>query len=292
MHLVTLVSETAGCFLIIASHVSYDPLRVRRRALTEPTHPWEPLAVVLGPTLRFTVVLPGRSALYTLGTGKLLFWGGDRGCAGRAVLFCCLRHEFLAAYPPALGFSPPDAPWALGPYNGGVRSGGEWNARAARKRDELAKVALPFLAVAGELRAAAIPALFSSRLCGRAARSSWSTKLVLAGWLLFTRSACAITVGYLFGGKAWCNTSSDGRPCKRFYSTPSGLLGSKAHTSEQFDNPSMCRHGAGRGMVPEQSALPVPASNPTFGTSDCRADVFGSTGSEAGHSRRADRGNG
>ena len=78
-----------------------------------------------------------------------------------------------------------------------------------------------------------------------------SAPLVLAAWLLFTIAA-AIAVGWLYGGKAWCQYFCPMAPVQSIYSTPAGLLGSKAHLSPTPITQSMCRTITADGR--EQSA--------------------------------------
>ncbi len=65
-------------------------------------------------------------------------------------------------------------------------------------------------------------------------------RLALAIWLLFTIFA-AITVGYLYGGKSWCNYFCPMSPVQKIYAEPKGLLASQAHIGEQKITQSMCR---------------------------------------------------
>ncbi|MFM9105045.1 MAG: 4Fe-4S binding protein, partial [Cyanobium sp.] len=74
---------------------------------------------------------------------------------------------------------------------------------------------------------------------------------MLAGWLLFTIAA-AMAVGWLYGGKAWCQYFCPMAPVQAIYSTPMGLLGSKAHLSSTPITQSMCRTTTASGE--EQSA--------------------------------------
>lgn len=67
-----------------------------------------------------------------------------------------------------------------------------------------------------------------------------SDRLVLGLWLLFTIGA-AITVGYLYGGKSWCQYFCPMAPVQKIYAEPAGLLASKAHTDERQITQSMCR---------------------------------------------------
>ncbi|MBE9206664.1 4Fe-4S binding protein [Nostoc sp. LEGE 06077] len=71
-------------------------------------------------------------------------------------------------------------------------------------------------------------------LCGRILLFD-ADRLVLALWLLLT-IALAIIVGYLYGGKTWCNYFCPMAPVEKIYSQPSGLFSSKADMSK-----SMCR---------------------------------------------------
>lgn len=67
-----------------------------------------------------------------------------------------------------------------------------------------------------------------------------SDRLFLGLWLLFTIIA-AITVGYLYGGKSWCQYFCAMAPVQKIYAEPGGLFSSKAHTDEQSVTQSMCR---------------------------------------------------
>ncbi|TAD77462.1 MAG: 4Fe-4S binding protein [Oscillatoriales cyanobacterium] len=67
-----------------------------------------------------------------------------------------------------------------------------------------------------------------------------SDRLALGLWLLGT-IAIAIAVGYLYGGKSWCQYFCPMAPVQRIYGEPGGLFASKAHTSETPITQSMCR---------------------------------------------------
>jgi polyferredoxin len=68
-----------------------------------------------------------------------------------------------------------------------------------------------------------------------------SDRLLLGIFLLLT-IFCAIVVGFLFGGKTWCNYFCPMAPVQKIYSEPSGLLGSSAHTAPPMSiTQSMCR---------------------------------------------------
>jgi hypothetical protein len=83
-------------------------------------------------------------------------------------------------------------------------------------------------------------------------------RIVLAIWILATIAA-AIAVGYLYGGKSWCNYFCPMAPVQRVYGEPAGLLSSSAHTSDQSITQSMCRTVQPDGK--EQSAC-VACQNP------------------------------
>jgi len=67
-----------------------------------------------------------------------------------------------------------------------------------------------------------------------------SDRLFLGLWLTITIIA-AITVGYLYGGKTWCNYFCPMAPVQKIYAEPMGLFTSKAHMSETPITQSMCR---------------------------------------------------
>jgi len=64
--------------------------------------------------------------------------------------------------------------------------------------------------------------------------------IALGIWLLGTIAA-AIAVGFLYGGKTWCNYFCPMAPVQKIYAEPGGLLASKAHTSDISITQSMCR---------------------------------------------------
>ncbi len=68
-----------------------------------------------------------------------------------------------------------------------------------------------------------------------------SDQLLLGIFLVLTILS-AITIGFLFDGKTWCNYFCPMAPVHLIYSEPSGLLGSKAHTATPPSiTQSMCR---------------------------------------------------
>ncbi|MGI0495472.1 cyclic nucleotide-binding domain-containing protein [Alkalinema pantanalense CENA528] len=230
---------TVGWLLIIAS-LFYDPWT---SALTTSDHPWSPLR------LADTCVQVQGECLseqpYPLGT--TLFWGAIVPSA--IFILLVFGHElwrricplsFLSQIPRALGWQ---------------RQFKREHKKTGKVRYELAKVDsnswlgrnYPYVQFGW---------LFAG-LCGRILFFN-ADRLVLAGWLLFTVAA-AITVGYWYGGKSWCQYFCPMAPVQSIYSEPGGLLSSKAHTSEQPITQSMCRTVLPDGK--EQSAC-VACQNP------------------------------
>ncbi len=76
-------------------------------------------------------------------------------------------------------------------------------------------------------------------LCGRILFFN-ADRLLLAAWLLLTIAA-AIFVGWYYGGKSWCQYFCPMAPVQSIYSTPAGLLGSRAHMDSSPITQSMCR---------------------------------------------------
>ncbi len=67
-----------------------------------------------------------------------------------------------------------------------------------------------------------------------------SDRLALGIFLIFTILS-AITVGYLYGGKSWCQYFCPMAPVQKIYAEPGGLVTSKAHEGERTITQSMCR---------------------------------------------------
>jgi hypothetical protein len=63
---------------------------------------------------------------------------------------------------------------------------------------------------------------------------------LLLGWLLITIGS-AVLVGFLYGGKSWCNYFCPMAPVQKIYGEPRGLLTQSAHTSDLKITQSMCR---------------------------------------------------
>ncbi len=206
---------------IIAS-LFYDPWTP---GLTKSNHPWSPLRLT-----DTCISVQGKCLVeqpYPLAT--TLFWGAIVPSA--IFILLVLGHEvwrricplsFLSQIPRALGWQ---------------RQFKRENATTRKVRYELAKVKseswlgrnYPYLQFGW---------LFIG-LCGRILFFN-ADRTILGLWLLFT-IATAIAVGYLYGGKSWCNYFCPMAPVQRIYSEPGGLLASNAHTSERSITQSMCR---------------------------------------------------
>ncbi len=212
---------TTGWLLIIGS-LFFDPFTAR---FTEPDHPWSPLRLPAT-----CVEVQGRcltEAAYPLGT--TLFWGAVVPSAIFVLLV--FGHElwrricplsFLSQIPRALGWQ---------------RQIETRNPKSGVVRRQVAR--LPATSwLARHYSALQFGWLFVG-LCGRILFFN-ADRLVLAGWLLFTIAA-AIAVGWLYGGKAWCQYFCPMAPVQAIYSTPAGLLGSHAHQSPRSITQSMCR---------------------------------------------------
>ncbi|MBD2213983.1 cyclic nucleotide-binding domain-containing protein [Nostoc linckia FACHB-104] len=230
---------TVGWLLIITSLV-YDPWT---SALTVPDHPWSPLR------LPETCIQVQRECLsekpYPLGT--TLFWGAIVPAA--IFILLVFGHELWRRICPLSFLS--QIPRALGRQRQFKRE----NKKTGKVRYELAKVD-PNSWLGRNYPYVQFGWLFAG-LCGRILFFN-ADRLVLAGWLLFTIAA-AIAVGYWYGGKSWCQYFCPMAPVQSIYSEPGGLLGSKAHTSEQTITQSMCRTVLPEGK--EQSAC-VACQNP------------------------------
>jgi hypothetical protein len=67
-----------------------------------------------------------------------------------------------------------------------------------------------------------------------------SDRLALGIFLIFT-IVSAIAVGYLYGGKSWCQYFCPMAPVQKIYAEPRGLVTSIAHEGERTITQSMCR---------------------------------------------------
>jgi hypothetical protein len=230
---------TIGWLLIIAS-LFYDPWTP---LFTTSDHPWSPLRLPKACTMVQGKCLTEQP--YPLGT--TLFWGAIVPSA--IFILLVFGHEvwrricplsFLSQIPRALGWQ---------------RQIKRENTKTSKVRYELAKVQ-PDSWLMNNYSYLQFSWLFLG-LCGRILFFN-ADRTILALWLLFTIGA-AIAVGYLYGGKSWCNYFCPMAPVQKVYSEPGGLLSSKAHTSDRLITQSMCRTILPDGT--EQSAC-VACQNP------------------------------
>ena len=220
MHLVRW-GLTTGWLVIIAS-LLFDPFTPR---FTAPDHPWSPLRLSGHCVPVQDTCLS--EAPYPLGT--TLFWGLVVPSA--IFLLLVFGHElwrricplsFLSQIPRALGLQ---------------RQIARVNPKTGEKRFQLARV--PGDSWLGRHYSRLQFGWLFVGLCGRILFFN-ADRLVLFAWLCFT-IACAIAVGWLYGGKSWCQYFCPMAPVQSIYSTPSGLLGSRAHMAATPITQSMCR---------------------------------------------------
>jgi hypothetical protein len=67
-----------------------------------------------------------------------------------------------------------------------------------------------------------------------------SDRIALGVYLVLTL-VCALTMGYLYGGKSWCQYICPMAPVQTVFTGPRGLLGRSAHLQETKVTQSMCR---------------------------------------------------
>jgi CRP-like cAMP-binding protein len=231
---------TVGWLLILVS-LLYDPWTAQ---FTEPGHPWSPLRLDPNACVRVQGDCLTEQP-YPLGT--TIFWGAVVPSA--IFILLIFGHElwrricplsFLSQIPRALSWQ---------------RQFKRENSTTGKVRYELAKVKpdswlgrnYPYLQFGW---------LFAG-LCGRILFFN-ADRLVLFLWIAFTIVA-AISVGYLYGGKSWCQYFCPMAPVQRVYGEPGGLFASKAHVDSSTITQSMCRTVSPEGK--EQSAC-VACQNP------------------------------
>lgn len=230
---------TVSWLLVIAS-LFYDPWTLQ---LTEPSHPWSPLRLK-----DQCILVQGKCLVenpYPLGT--TIFWGAI--VPGAIFILLIFGHEMWRRICPLSFLS--QIPRALGKQRQFKRE----SSKTGKVRYELAKIAPD--SWLGRNYSYLQFGWFFVGLCGRILFFN-ADRTVLALWLLLTIAA-AITVGYLYGGKSWCNYFCPMAPVQRIYSEPGGLFSTQAHTSSEMITQSMCRTILPDGK--EQSAC-VACQNP------------------------------
>jgi len=213
---------TCAWLLLIASFL-FDPWSAQ---LTRPDHPWSFLRLSSA-CVRVQGECLEQQQPYPLGT--TVFWGVVVPAA--VFILLVFGHElwrricplsFLSQISRALGIE---------------RQIARVNPKTGQKRLQLAKVPQDSW-LAKNYSKLQFAWLFVG-LCGRILFFN-ADRAVLAGWMLFTIAA-AIFVGWYYGGKSWCQYFCPMAPVQSVFSTPIGLLGSKAHMGETTITQSMCR---------------------------------------------------
>ena len=223
---------TVGWLLLILS-LFYDPWTT---FLTQPNHSWSPLRLS-----NECVLLQGHCVEqdpYTI--GATVFWGAVVP-AGIFILLI-FGHDLWRRICPLSFLS--QIPRALGKQHQAKRV----NQKTGKVRFEIARVK-PDSWLGRNHLSVQFFYLFTG-ICGRILFFN-SNHWVLGGWLVLTILA-AITVGYFYSGKSWCQYFCPMALVQKVFSEPRGLLGSKAHMSESRITQSMCRSITSEGK--EQSA--------------------------------------
>ncbi len=210
------------CLLIIS--LFYDPISSK---LTEPSNSVSPFRL----NIENCVLVQGKcleEIPYPMGAS--IFWGMIVP-SGVFILFV-LGHEFWRRICPLSFIS--QIPRALG----WERKRDRVNPTTGKVRKELVKV--PKNSWLARNHLCLQFSLFFLGLCNRILFVN-SNRLALGSFLIFTIIA-AITVGYLYGGKSWCQYICPMAPVQKIYSQPRGLLNSTAHEGDRKPiTQSMCR---------------------------------------------------
>ncbi|MCU0571067.1 MAG: cyclic nucleotide-binding protein, partial [Oculatellaceae cyanobacterium Prado106] len=213
---------TAGWLVLIGS-LLFDPISAW---LTLPENVWSPLRLDPAACVQVQGVCLEEQP-YPLGT--TIFWGAV--VPSSIFILLIFGHElwrricplsFLSQIPRALGWQ---------------RQFKRVNEKTGKIRYELAKVK-PDSWLGKNYLYLQFGLLYLG-LCARLLLIN-SNRLALAVWFGVTIGA-AIAVGYLYGGKTWCNYFCPMSPVQKIYSEPGGLLGGKAHIGDQQITQSMCR---------------------------------------------------
>ncbi len=239
MHIVRWVI-TGGWLLLIVSLI-FDPISA---SLTDPRNTLSPLRIDPAVCVRVQGVCLEKQP-YALGT--TIFWAIV--VPSSIFILLIFGHElwrricplsFLSQIPRALGWQ---------------RQLQRVNPQTGKVRYELAKVK-----PGSWLGRNYVYLQFGLLYLGLCARILFinSNRIALFLWFLATIVA-AIVVGYLYGGKSWCNYFCPMSPVQKIYAEPRGLFGSKAHVGDQTITQSMCRIVTEDGK--EQSAC-VACQNP------------------------------
>jgi hypothetical protein len=238
MHIVRWIL-TSGWGLLIVS-LFYDPVSPR---LTEPENAWSPLRINPAVCVKVQGVCLQEQP-YALGT--TIFWGAVVPLS--IFILLIFGHELWRRICPLSFLS--QIPRALG-----------WQRQLKRENPKgKARYELVKVKPSSWLGQNYLYLQFGLLYLGLCARILFinSDRIALAVWFLGTIAA-AIAVGYLYGGKSWCQYFCPMAPVQSIYAEPSSLFASKAHIGDQQITQSMCRTVAEDGK--EQSAC-VACQNP------------------------------
>lgn len=209
---------------VLIGSLFYDPIS---SWLTEPTNLASPLRVNLDACVQVQgECLP--EAPYALGAP--LFWGVI--VPASIFILLVLGHEvwrricplsFISQIPRALGWE---------------RKRKRTNEKTGKTRYELVKVDKKSWLARNHFSLQF--GLFFLGLCSRILFVN-SNRIALGGFLIGTIAA-ALTVGFLYGGKAWCQYFCPMAPVQKIYAEPRALLNSTAHEGDRkLISQSMCR---------------------------------------------------
>ena len=211
-------------WLILTLSLFYDPISAQ---LTHPNHPWSPLSVNPETCVKVQGVCLEQKP-YALGAA--IFW-----CyvvpSGIFILLV-FGHElwrricplsFLSQIPRALGIQ---------------RKHKRINPLTGKIRYKLARVSQN--SWLGQNYLYLQFGLLFLGLCFRILFVN-SERWAL-GVVIFITMAAAITVGYLYGGKSWCQYFCPMSPVQRIFGEPGGLLTSKAHEGDTTNVTLSAKH--------------------------------------------------
>jgi Ca2+-binding EF-hand superfamily protein len=211
-------------WLILIISLFYDPVSAQ---LTDPTNRFSPLRLDLSQCIQVQgACLPEQP--YALGAP--IFWGMVVPSA--IFILLIFGHELWRRICPLSFLS--QIPRALG-----------WERKRKRQDKKTGKVRTEIVKVAKNSGLAKNHfylqfGLFFVGLCCRILFVN-SNRLALGLFLILTIIA-AIIVGFLYGGKAWCQYFCPMAPVQTVYAEPRGLLARSAHEGDrQLITQSMCR---------------------------------------------------
>jgi Cyclic nucleotide-binding domain len=223
-----------GAWLLLIASLIYDPITPW---LTQPDNRLSPLRIDLGTCVKVQGKCLSQQP-YPIGT--TIFWGAV--VPSSIFILLIFGHElwrricplsFLSQIPRALGWQ---------------RQFKRVNQTTGKTRLELAKIK-PDSWLGKHYLYLQFGLLYGG-LCARILFIN-ADRIALLIWFGVTIGA-AITVGYLYGGKTWCNYFCPMSPVQKIYGEPGGWFNSRAHTSDAVVTQSMCRSTDAEGQ--EQSA--------------------------------------